>query len=240
MRARDNPFSTDRVLRVRYRPQGVTWDALMARLEALGWRAAIVGPEGAGKTTMLEDLQPRLAARGFATHWLGVEPLEGRRKAGWKNIRGGDPPSTRDCSFEASADERLARHSAEGAKAGAPPLGHGVVPRPGGDGAPPLGPGDVVLLDGADALTWLAWQRLKRLARRAGGLVVTTHRPGRLPTLLTCETSPALLEEIVGALLGPAEAEAWRGRAEGLYAKHDGNIREVLREMYDHFGKSNS
>jgi len=230
MRARDNPFSTDRVLRVRYRPQGVTWDALLERLEALGWRAAIVGPEGSGKTTLLEDLRPRLAERGLVTRYLGTEPLEGRRKAGLRDVRGGG-------AFLCSADR--SRPGGDGA----PPLVRGVVPRPGGDGAPPLaaaawGPGDVVLLDGADALRWLDWLRFRRLARRAGGLIITTHRPGRLPTLVECATSPALLAEIVGALLGP-EAKRWRNRLEGLWSRHGGNLREALRELYDHYGMSN-
>jgi hypothetical protein len=70
MRARDNPFSTDRVLRVRYRLSGEGWESLLARLAALNHRAAIVGPEGAGKTTLLEDLEPHLAAKGFEAVWL--------------------------------------------------------------------------------------------------------------------------------------------------------------------------
>ncbi|MBK8000329.1 MAG: hypothetical protein IPK15_16805 [Verrucomicrobia bacterium] len=65
MRARDNPFSTDRVLRVRYRLRGESWDSLLSRLAALKYRGAIVGPEGAGKTTLLEDLEPHLVAKGF-------------------------------------------------------------------------------------------------------------------------------------------------------------------------------
>ena len=70
MKARDNPFATDRVLRIRYRPQGWTWEQMLARLEAMDYRGAIVGPEGRGKTTLLEDLGERLAPRG-----LGVKHL---------------------------------------------------------------------------------------------------------------------------------------------------------------------
>lgn len=187
MRARDNPFSTDRVLRVRYRPQGVTWDALLARLEALGWRAAIVGPEGSGKTTLLEDLAPLLRGRGLTTRPVGV---------------------TREAP-------RLPRRVEDNLVAG-------------------IGPRDVVLFDGADLLPWLDWHRFKRrTARAGGGLVITAHRPGRLPTLVECATSPALLMEIVTALLGPGEAARWRDRVESLGRKHRGNLREALRELYD-------
>jgi hypothetical protein len=70
MRARDNPFATDRVLSIRYTLAGDTWSTLLARLERLRYRAAIIGPHGAGKTTLLEDLGARLAARGFR-----VKPL---------------------------------------------------------------------------------------------------------------------------------------------------------------------
>jgi hypothetical protein len=211
MRARDNPFSTDRVLRFRYRPQGVTWDALMARLEALHWRAAIVGPEGAGKTTLLEDLAPRLRERGFTPHLVGLEPVEGRgrRPPVWEGPSGPD---------------------------GTVRAGRGRKPAPTLEPSRVFGPHDVLLVDGADALRWLDWLRFKRLTRHAGGLVITTHRPARLPTLVECATSPALLAEIVEALLGPAEAEAWRGRAEALFARHRGNVREALRELYDLYG----
>ncbi|HQH25840.1 MAG TPA: hypothetical protein PLP17_00475 [Oligoflexia bacterium] len=70
MRAHDNPFSTDRLLKLRYLPQNETWDGIYRRLEALRFHAAIVGPEGSGKTTLLEDLQPFLRASGFAPHLI--------------------------------------------------------------------------------------------------------------------------------------------------------------------------
>jgi hypothetical protein len=65
MRARDNPFRTEQVLKVRYRLPGVGWEDFLDRLAALDYRAMILGPQGAGKTTLLEDLAPRLCARGF-------------------------------------------------------------------------------------------------------------------------------------------------------------------------------
>lgn len=66
MRPRDNPFRSERIDALPYRPQGWTWDELLTRLESLGRRAAVVGPHGSGKTTLLESLIPRLEARGFA------------------------------------------------------------------------------------------------------------------------------------------------------------------------------
>ena len=65
MKARDNPFAADRVLQLRYRLRETTWDELLAQLAARNYRAAIVGPQGTGKTTLLEDLAEQLTRRGL-------------------------------------------------------------------------------------------------------------------------------------------------------------------------------
>jgi hypothetical protein len=73
MRARDNPFATERVLRIRYELPDNDWPGLFDRLDRLGYRVAIVGPHGAGKTTLLEDLEARLQARGVPTVSLRLD-----------------------------------------------------------------------------------------------------------------------------------------------------------------------
>jgi hypothetical protein len=91
-----------------------------------------------------------------------------------------------------------------------------------------VGPRDALLLDGAEQMGWWAWRRFVRGTRRAGALVVTSHRPGLLPTLLRCRTTPALLGEIAAELAGgPVDGVA------GLFARHGGNVRLALRELYD-------
>lgn len=70
MRARDNPFSSERILSVRF-VEG-SWDEFLATLKSWNYRGAIVGPKGHGKTTLLEDLVPRLAALGFNTRFIGL------------------------------------------------------------------------------------------------------------------------------------------------------------------------
>ena len=181
MRARDNPFASDRVLEVRYRlPDGWTWESLLDRLAALGWRAAVVGPHGRGKTTLLEDLAPRLEARGFRVRTLNLWDEHPR-------LNRQDRARLRD-----------------------------------------LGPRDFVLLDGAEQLGRLSWLFLKLRCRRARGLLITSHRPDLLPTLLECDTSPELLAGIVRELTG----EELSG-AEDLFARHGGNLRSALRELYD-------
>jgi hypothetical protein len=91
--------------------------------------------------------------------------------------------------------------------------------------------GDLVCLDGAEQLGPMAWARVRWQTRRAAGLIVTTHRPGRLPTLTSCTTNPALLGRIIARLApdGPADASS----AAELFERHGGNVREALRELYD-------
>ena len=95
-----------------------------------------------------------------------------------------------------------------------------------------LMPNDCVLFDGAEQMSRLAWRRFERESRRAAGLVVTTHRAGLLPALAQCQTSPQLLRAILVQLLGD-DAAQWDDEIETLWARHDGNLRLALRELYD-------
>ena len=66
MTARENPFATCHLERIPFRfPHGMSWETLLKRLEELSWCASIVGGNGTGKTTLLEQLVPHLGARGF-------------------------------------------------------------------------------------------------------------------------------------------------------------------------------
>lgn len=187
MRARDNPFRTERILAVRYRLPPGGAEALLARFEALGRRAALVGPQGSGKTTLLEDLAPRFRGLGFTVHELRLD-LDAPR-------------------FEAAFLDRLFAS---------------------------VGPKDVILLDGAEQMTRDEWARFDRGTRAAGGLLITAHGPGLLPTLLETATSPDLLSSLVDDLLGERASEV-RDLLPGLFERHDGNLREALRELYDHY-----
>lgn len=180
LRPGDNPFAVQWVVEIRYRlPENLTWEDLLDRLAAMRWRAAIVGPHGHGKTTLLEDLEPRLQARGFRVRTI--------------SLREAHPRLDR-------ADRSVLRS---------------------------LGPQDVLFLDGAEQLGWLSWVSMRLRTRRAGGLVITSHQSGLLPTLCECETTPELLAEIVSELSG-AEVDV-----EELHARHGGNVRDALRELYD-------
>lgn len=95
-----------------------------------------------------------------------------------------------------------------------------------------LGSSDLILLDGAEQLGPLRWRGFLHRSRVAGGLLITLHRAGRLPTLLDCRTSPELLDELVTDLQGEL-SPADRHRNRELFRRHAGNLRLVLRDWYD-------
>jgi energy-coupling factor transporter ATP-binding protein EcfA2 len=96
-----------------------------------------------------------------------------------------------------------------------------------------VGPGDAVLVDGAEQLAAPSWLRLRARARRAAVLVVTTHRPGRLPAIHRTSTSPGLLAALVEELLGDGEARPSEAALAALFHRHDGNLRAALLALYD-------
>lgn len=91
----------------------------------------------------------------------------------------------------------------------------------------------ILLLDSAEQLS-RGNQRilLKVVQARNLGLVVTTHHPGFLPTWIECRTNLELLHSLLGQLL-PAQSTSWQLPANAAFHKHQGNIREVFRELYD-------
>lgn len=91
----------------------------------------------------------------------------------------------------------------------------------------------ILLLDGADLIRRGDWSLLKRhTITHAYGLIITSRRPGLLPTLIECTTSPALLKEIVRDLLPQSRAISTEF-LDSLYQRHQGNLRACLRELYD-------
>lgn len=85
----------------------------------------------------------------------------------------------------------------------------------------------VVFVDSAEQLGWPGWIELLFHARKAADIVISTHTPGRLPTIYACQTSPELLRELAG------ELHQDRIDCRELWTRHHGNIRNALRELYD-------
>ncbi len=184
MKARENPFRTEQVGRLAYRFAQGSMEQLLTNLEQKNWRGAIVGPKGTGKTLLIDELQPRLAAAGYTV----------------KRIRLDESHRTFSRRFL-------------------------------DDFAGQIRPGDFILFDGAEQMKAMIWMRFRWSVRRAGGMVITCHRPGRLPTLLKTRTSPQLLEDLAQQLAGLQAPD--RAECERLFAVHHGNIRNALRELYD-------
>ena len=91
-----------------------------------------------------------------------------------------------------------------------------------------------VSLKPAEQLSWGAWGWCQWRTRRAGGLIITTHRGGRLPTLWECRTSAALLAGIGADLLAVDREVVWED-AHQLHDVHGGNLRDALRAWYDSY-----
>ena len=97
----------------------------------------------------------------------------------------------------------------------------------------------ISVIDGYEQLSLMQKIRL-RLACRKGrcGLLMTTHTPAwRLPVLLRTEPSYQTLQNIIGYLfrdqpdIVPPEDALCRL----LFERHQGNIRNVLFDLYDHY-----
>jgi len=97
-----------------------------------------------------------------------------------------------------------------------------------GERLAPLGAvlrGEIVCLNGAEALSYWGWWRFRWAARGAAGILVTAHRAGLLPTLWRCETTAELFEELVNELAAVRDVRQ-------VFERHGGNVREAFRELY--------
>jgi len=94
----------------------------------------------------------------------------------------------------------------------------------------------LVIVDGAEQLSWFSRWRLRRRCRRTGaGLLWTSHQPLGLPLIWQTKPDLGMAKRVVGHLLAesplqlsPAEIDA------AFYATH-GDVRETLFRLYDLF-----
>lgn len=98
----------------------------------------------------------------------------------------------------------------------------------------------VLSLDGLDRLSAWSWWRLTYATKHLGGVLATSHVPGRLPTLHEHHTSPGLLHDLVRDLTNPSMAASLRDRCTDLFQHYRGDVRACLRRLYDETAESAS
>jgi len=89
----------------------------------------------------------------------------------------------------------------------------------------------IVFIDGADALAILKWRLLRARLSRAGGVVISSHREGLLPTIIRCQPTLSLFYELLGDLI-PASQFPPDHTLRGLFRIHEGNIRSMFGDLY--------
>lgn len=93
-----------------------------------------------------------------------------------------------------------------------------------------LTPNHILLLDGAEQLSPLKWRKFLKSTTHLAGLIITTHKPHRLPTLFTTTTSLDLLTSLTQQLT-PLTPQLQQNLPQ-LFNKHAGNIRDIFHELY--------
>ena len=72
MKARENPFSTERIEGLSYRFTDTAIGDVLEKYKTLQYRAAIIGPKGSGKTTLLENIEETLVGNGDKVHRIFI------------------------------------------------------------------------------------------------------------------------------------------------------------------------
>ncbi|MEW4490202.1 AAA family ATPase [Thalassoglobus sp. JC818] len=186
MRARANPFRSERIDNLSYQFETGSLEQLIAVIEERNFRGAIVGPKGTGKTTLFKDLFNELQKRRFSVALLRFQD-DGSRA----NLM----------RFREATQSLHSKH--------------------------------ILLLDSAGLLTWWDWRHVKAESQKLRGLIITCHRPGRMPTLHTCRSTPQQLIGFAESLAG--EEACSEKKLEQLFQRNRGNFRECFRELYDQF-----
>ncbi|WP_339746465.1 hypothetical protein [uncultured Rubinisphaera sp.] len=95
-------------------------------------------------------------------------------------------------------------------------------------------PEDLILFDGVEQISRLAWWRFRRTLKPGQACLITTHTPGWFPTLHDCVTDCLLLREII-ARLPVSDIQIDSAEIDEIWLKHHGDLRQSLFDLYDRF-----
>ncbi|MHB8899315.1 MAG: hypothetical protein ACYC6Y_11260 [Thermoguttaceae bacterium] len=95
-------------------------------------------------------------------------------------------------------------------------------------------PPSVIAVDGYEQLGLLARGSLRRFCgRHRIGLIVTAHRSMGIPDLARCAPGLDCVRGLVRDLVAGKEGRITDDRIRDSFDRHEGNVREVLFELYD-------
>ncbi len=230
-----NPFSTKFI-----RPGAIDFvvelgDALpdiFARFERFGLSGQVVGPHGSGKSTLLWALRPLLEQRA-EVHWTQVPPRVDR---GWQSIRdlvGSSlewPRPKYSCQISSIG---VSRPESSMGLVGSNVIAATPIAKP-LDVPPQHGKPVVWVIDGFDSLSWIVRRAIRGFSLRERiGLLITTHRDLKLPTLSRPFLSSAAFRNLVQRLLADYSVDLDEHDIQQAYDRHVPNVREALFELYD-------
>jgi hypothetical protein len=231
----DNPFATRYVRpgRIDYRFQaGQDAERLIERLRSQHWWGEIVGPHGSGKSTLVETLCEQLERVGRHAVMIRLHAVTPLRILG-VGFRCTWPFAPRTSAFSRSEKPRICEpcsvkmlnsviHAGAGRPSGITSTGR------------PWSAATQIVADGYEQLGRLGRARLRWAVRRAGGgLLVTAHTPIGLPSLLHTAPDLGTVQAIARTLLGDEAAKISDRDVAASFADHQGNVREVLFDLYD-------
>ncbi len=193
-------------------PTDANADCLVVRLCQFGWWGQITGPHGSGKSTLVQTLLPRLEAAGRSVQFYLFQPTPPRHGRAIPSRIAVAEPLAGGSRSQSLADLRRASTTDWNSRT-------------------------QIVVDGYEQLSWLRRTWLKRRCRRRqAGLLVTAHGDLGLPPLWQTGISMELARRVVARLLNEHAAD-WLDddQVQRLLARHGGNLREVLFQLYDLF-----
>jgi hypothetical protein len=96
------------------------------------------------------------------------------------------------------------------------------------------GANTVIIIDGYEQLGWLASMHVSlRCFVTGAGLLVTSHKPTRIPTLIHLAPDRQLIEQLVDDLCAEVSTTITRADIDASHACHGSNVREILFDLYD-------